>query len=118
MMKRIIFCIALSVISLAIAVGSFLTNDVVSYKNWIRDNTPKASDSFDKHMRRAPDEKRAPVEKHTPDEKRVSDEKREPGDKRPPMPEKKHGEHKAETKHAPLPPKGDPRQEHPSAKAP
>ncbi len=111
-MKRIIFCIALSVISLAVAVGSFLTNDVVSYKHWLRDNAPKAADSFDKHMRRAPDEKRAPVEKHTPDEKRVSDEKR------PPMPEKKHGEHKAETKHAPLPPKGAPQPEHPSAKAP
>ncbi len=111
-MKRIIFCIALSVISLAVAVGSFLTNDVVSYKHWLRDNAPKAADSFDKHMRRAPDERRAPVEKHTPDEKRVSDEKR------PPMPEKKHGEHKAETKHAPLPPKGAPQPEHPSAKAP
>ncbi len=111
-MKRIIFCIALSVISLAVAVGSFLTNDVVSYKHWLRDNAPKAADSFDKHMRRASDERRAPVEKHTPDEKRVSDEKR------PPMPEKKHGEHKAETKHAPLPPKGAPQPEHPSAKAP
>ena len=94
MMKRIIFCIALSVISLAIAIGSFLTNDVVSYKNWMKDNAPKAADSFDKHMRRAPDEKR------------------------PPMPEKKHGEHKAETKHAPLPPKGEAQHEHPSAKAP
>ncbi len=111
-MKRIIFCIALSVISLAVAVGSFLTNDVVSYKHWLRDNAPKAADSFDKHMRRAPDEKRAPVEKHTPDEKRVSDEKR------PPLSEKKHGEHKAETKHAPLPPKGAPQPEHPNAKAP
>jgi hypothetical protein len=57
-MKRIISCIALSVISLAIAIGSFLTNDVISYKTWIRENAPKAVESFDKHTRRAPDEKR------------------------------------------------------------
>ncbi len=88
-MKRIIFCIALSVISLAVAIGSFLTNDVVSYKNWIRDNAPKAADSFDKHMRRAPDEKH------------------------PPRPEKKHEEHKAEMKQPPRPPTEAPRPEAP-----
>lgn len=117
-MKRIIFCIALSVISLAVAIGSFLTNDVASYKHWLRDNAPKAADSFDKHMRRTPDEKRTPNETRVPDEKRTPNEKRVSDEKRPPMPEKKHGEHKAEMKHAPLPPKGELRQEHPSAKAP
>ncbi len=115
-MKRIIFCIALSVISLAVAVGSFLTNDIASYKHWIRDNAPKAAESFDKHMRRAPDETRSPAKKRIPDEKRVSEEKR------PPLPEKKHAErkdeHKAEMKHPPLPPKGEVRQEHHDVKAP
>lgn len=60
-MKRIILCMALSVISLAIAIGSFLTQDVAAYKHWIFENVPRAAEKFDRHMHKGPDEKRPPM---------------------------------------------------------
>ena len=45
-MKRIIICMALSVISFMIMVGSFFTHDIYKYKMWIRENRPRVEEEF------------------------------------------------------------------------
>ncbi len=60
-MKRIILCMALSVVFLAIAIGSFLTQDVAAYKHWIFENVPRAAEKFDRRMHKVPGENRPPI---------------------------------------------------------
>lgn len=49
-MKRIVLSLALSVICLAVTVGSFLTNDLTAYRDWAMTHHPKLADKFDRHF--------------------------------------------------------------------
>lgn len=49
-MKRILISLALSVVCLAVTIGSFLTNDIAAYRDWAMTNHPKMVDKFDRHF--------------------------------------------------------------------
>lgn len=59
-MKRIVFSLALSVVCLAVTVGSFLTNDLAAYRSWAMTNHPKLADKFDRHFSGFPGEEKKP----------------------------------------------------------
>lgn len=47
-MKKIIVCVALSIISILCAVVSFVSNDIGSYRAWMMDSKPQIMQRFDK----------------------------------------------------------------------
>ncbi len=49
-MKKIIASLALSVLCLAVTVGSFLTNDVAAYRDWATQNNPRMMDKIDRQI--------------------------------------------------------------------
>lgn len=49
-MKKIITSLALSVLCLAVTVGSFLTNDVAAYRDWATQNNPRMMDKIDRQI--------------------------------------------------------------------
>ncbi len=51
-MKKIILCMALSVLCLFGGIASFLANDVTAYAGWARRNYPYMADEFGRHMGR------------------------------------------------------------------
>lgn len=71
-MTKIIVCMVISLMSLLLAIGSFLTNDIGRYRSWIQTNKPKIMDSFDRNGHR-----------YKKDHHRDDD--RRPGMKAPPM---------------------------------
>ena len=60
-MKKIILCMALSVLFLFGSIASFLVNDVAAMAGWASRNYPRMADQFDRHLGRfAPDRPRPP----------------------------------------------------------
>lgn len=49
-MKKIIASLALSVLCLAVTVGSFLTNDVAAYRDWATQNNPRMMNKIDRQI--------------------------------------------------------------------
>lgn len=49
-MKKIIACIALSLLSLVFTIGAFVTNDLTAYKDWAVQNYPQFERKLEKHM--------------------------------------------------------------------
>lgn len=49
-MKKIIASLALSVLCLAVTVGSFLTNDVAAYRDWATQNNPRIMNKIDRQI--------------------------------------------------------------------
>lgn len=97
-MKKIIACIALSILSLVFTIGAFVTNDLTAYKDWAVQNYPQFERKLEKHM-----------PGFLPPE----------GRRLPPPPEKEErgeGHHKrSHEKDAPAAPSGDPAKDAPAS---
>lgn len=91
-MTKIIVCMVISLMSLLVAIGSFLTNDVGSYRAWIQSNKPKIMDSFDSKGHRYKDSRPMGRDMDRPGMKAPPMDDRSEGRPLPPQKEQHEGE--------------------------